>query len=313
VQTIAEAAPDTPMPRPRPMYAPSEPDVPMPRARPTQFASAAQSDASPPPPPSPFLPPQATPDISLPGNGPQDVTVTQAGQAPQQGVPGQPPVSNQDYSQQLRAVVGGHHAPPQHVATWIDNALQQPNIDPAITPAYMRAVAAVESDYDPSNRTGSYHGLYQLGNNPNARGAADHGWDEWQRYGNNGDILNGQDNANAYARMASEHARQLRAAGIDPTPQNLYLTHQQGFGAVRSGNASRANMVGNRPPTEPGATRDFGSFSRAWGRYLNTLMDMYGEIPTDQLPSIGGHAEGRSVKRAVQLARAAKNQPTRYR
>ena len=45
--------------------------------------------------------------------------------------------------------------------------LQQLNLDPAVTPAYMRAVAAVESDYDPRNRTGSYAGLYQMGNNPN--------------------------------------------------------------------------------------------------------------------------------------------------
>ena len=51
---------------------------------------------------------------------------------------------------------------------------------------FMKAVAKIESDFDPKQRTGSYVGLFQLSNN------------EFAKYGS-GDILNARDNAIAAA------------------------------------------------------------------------------------------------------------------
>src|SRR6516225_3067147 len=51
---------------------------------------------------------------------------------------------------------------------------------------FMRAVARIESDFDPKQRTGSYIGLFQLSK------------DEFAKYGS-GDILNARDNAVAAA------------------------------------------------------------------------------------------------------------------
>src|SRR5262249_21754505 len=51
---------------------------------------------------------------------------------------------------------------------------------------FMKAVAKVESDFNPKQRTGSYIGLFQLSNA------------EFQQYGS-GDILDSQDNAVAAA------------------------------------------------------------------------------------------------------------------
>ena len=55
---------------------------------------------------------------------------------------------------------------------------------------FMRAVARVESDFDPKQRTGSYIGLFQLSK------------DEFAKYGS-GDILNARDNAVAAADRKS--------------------------------------------------------------------------------------------------------------
>ncbi|HEY2625767.1 MAG TPA: hypothetical protein VGI41_03325 [Candidatus Udaeobacter sp.] len=51
---------------------------------------------------------------------------------------------------------------------------------------FMKAVAKIESDFDPKQRTGSYVGLFQLNNH------------EFAKYGS-GDILNARDNAIAAA------------------------------------------------------------------------------------------------------------------
>src|SRR3984885_5636399 len=55
-----------------------------------------------------------------------------------------------------------------------------------LDPTFMEAVAKIESDFDPKQRTGSYIGLFQLSNY------------EFQKYGS-GDILNPRDNAIAAA------------------------------------------------------------------------------------------------------------------
>jgi len=82
---------------------------------------------------------------------------------------------------------------------------------------YMKAVAKIESDFDPKQRTGSYVGLYQLSKF------------EFNRYGD-GDILNARDNAvaAAYKIIVEGELFELRTHK-KPTLSDYYLIHQQGI------------------------------------------------------------------------------------
>jgi hypothetical protein len=86
---------------------------------------------------------------------------------------------------------------------------------------FLKAVAKVESDFDPKQRTGSYIGLFQLSKS------------EFARYGT-GDILNPRDNAIAAAyKFLNEAAMFAAETHKQPTYSDLYLIHQQGWqGAV---------------------------------------------------------------------------------
>src|SRR6202012_1452240 len=81
---------------------------------------------------------------------------------------------------------------------------------------FMKAVARIESDFDPKQRTGSYVGLFQLSQY------------EFDRYGS-GEITDARDNAIAgvykfaVAAIMFELATHQKA-----TPAYLYLIHQQG-------------------------------------------------------------------------------------
>ena len=82
---------------------------------------------------------------------------------------------------------------------------------------YMKAVAKIESDFDPKQRTGSYIGLYQLSNY------------EFNRYGD-GDILSPRDNAIAAAYKILVEAELFELnTHKKPTLSDLYLIHQQGI------------------------------------------------------------------------------------
>jgi len=82
---------------------------------------------------------------------------------------------------------------------------------------FMKAVARIESDFDPKQRTGSYIGLFQLSNY------------EFARYGS-GDITSPRDNAVAAAyKFATAAALFEIDTHIKPTLFDLYLIHQQGW------------------------------------------------------------------------------------
>jgi hypothetical protein len=82
---------------------------------------------------------------------------------------------------------------------------------------FMKAVARIESDFDPKQRTGSYIGLFQLSNY------------EFARYGS-GDITSPRDNAVAAAyKFATASALFEIDTHIKPTLFYLYLIHQQGW------------------------------------------------------------------------------------
>jgi hypothetical protein len=81
---------------------------------------------------------------------------------------------------------------------------------------FMKAVAKIESDFDPRQRTGSYIGLFQLSNA------------EFSRYGA-GDILNPRDNAVAASfKFAVSAVMFEMVTHKQPTIADLYLIHQQG-------------------------------------------------------------------------------------
>jgi Transglycosylase SLT domain len=86
-----------------------------------------------------------------------------------------------------------------------------------LDPNFLKAVAKIESDFDPTERTGSYIGLFQLSRA------------EFKRYGS-GDILNARDNALAAGDKFLTEAVLFEAmTEKKPTISDLYLIHQQGW------------------------------------------------------------------------------------
>ena len=82
---------------------------------------------------------------------------------------------------------------------------------------FMKAVAKIESDFNPKQRTGSYIGLFQLSNA------------EFQQYGS-GDILDSRDNAVAAAyKFLTEDILFEITTHKRPSLNDIYLIHQQGW------------------------------------------------------------------------------------
>ncbi len=83
--------------------------------------------------------------------------------------------------------------------------------------SFMRAVAKIESDFDPKQRTGSYIGLFQLSKY------------EFAKYGS-GEITSPRDNAIAAAyKFVTEATLFELDAHKEPTFSYRYLIHQQGW------------------------------------------------------------------------------------
>jgi hypothetical protein len=81
---------------------------------------------------------------------------------------------------------------------------------------FMRAVAKIESDFDPKQRTGSYIGLFQLSKR------------EFEKYGS-GNITDPRDNAVAAAYKLSVEAKLFELdTHKKATLSDIYLVHQQG-------------------------------------------------------------------------------------
>jgi hypothetical protein len=82
---------------------------------------------------------------------------------------------------------------------------------------FMKAVAKIESGFNPKQRTGSYIGLFQLSNN------------EFRQNGS-GNITDPRDNSIAGAyKFATEALLFEYETGRKPTFSDLYLIHQQGW------------------------------------------------------------------------------------
>jgi hypothetical protein len=111
------------------------------------------------------------------------------------------------------ALAALHHVPLGTPVQEIERAAKAFGVDAN----FMKAVAKIESDFNPRDRTGSYIGLFQLSKS------------EFGEYGT-GDILNPRDNAMAAAyKFVSEAALFEIMTHKKPTFSDLYLIHQQGW------------------------------------------------------------------------------------
>jgi soluble lytic murein transglycosylase-like protein len=124
--------------------------------------------------------------------------------------------------------------------------------------SFMKAVAKIESDFNPRERTGSYIGLFQLSKS------------EFSKYGS-GDILNARDNAMAAAyKFITEAALFEATTHMQLTFANLYLIHQQGWeGAAEHLSHPQQIAWKSMCATHEGTTRGERWCKRAiWGNTL---------------------------------------------
>jgi soluble lytic murein transglycosylase-like protein len=123
---------------------------------------------------------------------------------------------------------------------------------------FMKAVAKIESDFNPRERTGSYIGLFQLSKS------------EFSEYGS-GDILNPRDNAMAAAYKFITEAALFEAMTHEKlTFANLYLIHQQGWeGAAEHVSHPQQIAWKSMCATHEGLAKGEGWCKRAiWGNAL---------------------------------------------
>jgi Transglycosylase SLT domain len=123
---------------------------------------------------------------------------------------------------------------------------------------FMKAVAKIESDFNPKERTGSYIGLFQLSKS------------EFSEYGS-GDILNSRDNAMAAAYKFVTEAALFEAMTHEKlTFANLYLIHQQGWeGAAEHVSHPQQIAWKSMCATHEGMAKGEGWCKRAiWGNTL---------------------------------------------
>jgi hypothetical protein len=126
---------------------------------------------------------------------------------------------------------------------------------------FMKAVAKIESDFNPTERTGSYIGLFQLSKS------------EFSKYGW-GDILNPRDNATAAAyKFVTEAALFEAITRKKPTFSDLYLIHQQGWeGAAEHVNHPQQIAWKSMCATQEGLAKGEHWCKRAiWGNTLPTV------------------------------------------
>jgi hypothetical protein len=138
---------------------------------------------------------------------------------------------------------------------------------------YMKAVAKIESGFDPKQRTGSYIGLFQLSKY------------EFSKFGS-GDILNPRDNAVAAAyKIITEGILFQWVTGRKPDLNDLYLIHQQGWEGAAE-HISRPDRVAWKSMCATSEGREKGEkwCRRAiWGNTLPSVKDAWKSV--DKLTS----------------------------
>jgi hypothetical protein len=163
---------------------------------------------------------------------------------------------------------------------------------------FMKAVAKIESDFNPKERTGSYIGLFQLSKS------------EFREYGS-GDIYNPRDNAVAAAyKFITEAALFETVTDKKATFSDLYLIHQQGWqgaaqhvshpdrvawksmcatdeGEEKGEHWCKRAIWGNTLPAVKKEWKSVdrltsGAFVAMWRDRMNTLYARYSDSPVQQ-------------------------------
>jgi len=138
---------------------------------------------------------------------------------------------------------------------------------------FMKAVAKIESGFDPKQRTGSYVGLFQLSKY------------EFSKFGS-GEILDPRDNAVAAAyKVITEGILFEWMTHRKPTLSDLYLIHQQGWEGAAE-HISQPNRVAWKSMCATSEGREKGEkwCRRAiWGNTLPAVKDMWKSV--DKLTS----------------------------
>jgi hypothetical protein len=139
--------------------------------------------------------------------------------------------------------------------------------------SFMKAVAKIESDFDPKQRTGSYIGLFQLNHY------------EFRKYGS-GDILSPRDNAIAAAyKFLTEATLFEWDTHKRATFSYLYLIHQQGWqGAAEHVSHPERIAWKSMCATDEGREKGEKWCKRAiWANTLPAIKDAWKSV--DNLPS----------------------------
>jgi hypothetical protein len=134
--------------------------------------------------------------------------------------------------------------------------------------SFMEAVAKIESDFDPRQRTGSYIGLFQLSRS------------EFRKYGS-GDITNPRDNAVAAAcKLITEATLFEQYSHREPTVSDLYLIHQQGWrGAAEHVSHPERIAWKSMCATDEGRLKGERWCKRAiWGNTLPTVKHVWKSV-----------------------------------
>jgi hypothetical protein len=152
---------------------------------------------------------------------------------------------------------GGQQRPFRQGTAETDEAIRAASQAHNLDPDFMRATASIESGMNPSSnahKRTQYKGLYQVGHN------------EWDRFGNGGNIYSAKDNAMGAARMFDANRGQFKKKfGRDPTDTEMYMMHQQGLGFYTRG--AMTNIGGNPYPGMRGR-QTHESFEAGWGREI---------------------------------------------
>ncbi|MFH0295656.1 M15 family metallopeptidase [Bradyrhizobium sp. 31Argb] len=138
----------------------------------------------------------------------------------------------------------------------VDAAIQDAAKRHGIDPNFLKGVASIESNMNPSSnaRAANPHkGLFQLSG------------EEWRRFSKpDGNIYSARDNAEAAAAKFEADAADFKQRfGRDPTEAERYMIHQQGMGHFTRG--ALTNIAGNPYPGMHGAQTP-ESFREGWGR-----------------------------------------------
>ncbi len=133
---------------------------------------------------------------------------------------------------------------------------------------FMKAVAKIESNFDPKQRTGSYIGLFQLSKK------------EFAKYGS-GDILVSRDNTVAAAlKFMTEAILFEMFTHRKPTLNDLYLIHQQGVDGATE-HVSHPNRLAWRSmcATDEGKEKGEKWCKRAiWGNTLPAIKRIWKDV-----------------------------------